>query len=496
MQKVEIVSSTEENFSSSKEVTPSSSCTLCQNLDFAFTKEQRKKTKWKFSLKEIMIILGIGDIILLFFSVQMALLIEIYINEQKIPLHHASKSLYWLIIPWILFSIISDSYNPRNLSQLSLCLKQPISIAFLVWMVYFAVYFFSSIGSMPRLAVLFFGVISCVSLMLWRLSHFWIFSQHKLRQRILIVGQSDLSTEIKKLISFHHFQYELVSVLPNWQCDKKDSCDLFAVNFNKIVHSVDKIIVGSQNFLSNDCWQFLLRCRQSGISLDSMSSFYEKLTRRTPVAFLDQIDFTILPLQNEPPSCFYSVTTRAIDIVFGIIVSLLLLFLLPWIAIAIKASSPGPIFFSQMRIGKNGKPFRLWKFRTMIADAINQGPMWTEEKDKRVTWIGNMLRKLHLDELPQIWNLLKGDLTIVGIRPLSVEQCEKFEEKIPFHNLRHIVKPGLTGWAVVNFYHVNNLEGAKIRLEYDLYYVKYQNLWMDFLIFCRTVWTILTMNGL
>lgn len=496
MQKLETVGYTGENPSACKEEEFSSCCSLCQSLNFSLTTEQRKKVNWRFNLKEIMIILGIGDILLLFFSVQMAMVIEIFINEQKIPFHHASKGLYWLIVPWILLSMISDSYNPRNLSQMSLCLKQPILIAFLVWMIYFSVYFFSSIGSMPRLAVLFFGVISCVSLMAWRLSHFWIFSQHKLRQRILIVGQSDLLPEIKKLISLHHLQYELVSVLLDWECSKKDSCILFSANYEHIIHSIDKLVVGSENLLSPDCLQFLLRCRQSGISIDSMSGFYEKLTRRTPVTFLKNIDFNTLPLQNEHPSCFYSFIKRSIDIVFGIIIGVALLFLLPWLAIAIKASSPGPLFFSQMRIGKNGKPFRLWKFRTMIADAINQGPMWTEEKDKRVTRIGSLLRKLHLDELPQVWNLIKGDVSIVGIRPLSVEQCKKFEEEIPFHNLRHIVKPGLTGWAVVNFYHVNNLEGAKIRLEYDLYYVKYQNLWMDFLIFWRTVWTIVTMNGL
>ena len=109
---------------------------------------------------------------------------------------------------------------------------------------------------------------------------------------------------------------------------------------------------------------------------------------------------------------------------------------------------------------------------------------------------GKILRKSHIDELPQFINLLKGDISVVGVRPLSVRQCEKFEQKIPFHNLRHLVKPGLTSWAVINFNHVNNLQGAKTRLEYDLYYVKNQSLWLDFLIIFRTIWTIVTMKGL
>ena len=496
MQEIEIVSSEEKNPSLLKKADSPVPCSLCQNLPFALTMEKRKKINLKFSLKELMTILAIGDILLLFASVQLSLwTLEIYSHLQSIPFY-TSTSLYWLMLPWVLISIISDSYNPKNMSRISLGLRQPIFIGFLVWMVYLVVYFFSSRGAMPRVAVLFFGIISCILLILWRFCHFWFFSQDKLRQRILIVGQGDLASEIDRLISFHHFQYELAGVVLDCHCTKKDSCVLFSVESHKIEESVDQIVVASQNFLSPDCLQFLLKCRQSGLSIDSMASFYEKLTRRTPVARIGQIDFTVLPLQDAQPGGFYPIIKRVLDILFAIMVSFFLLFLFPWIAIAIKISSRGPLFFSQMRIGKNGKPFRLWKFRTMIADAPNKGPMWTEEKDKRVTWIGNILRKFHLDELPQVWNLLKGDVSIVGVRPLSVEQCKKFEEEIPFHNLRHLVKPGLTGWAVVNFHHVNNIEGAKIRLEYDIYYVKYQNLWLDFIIFCRTVWTMITMNGL
>lgn len=122
--------------------------------------------------------------------------------------------------------------------------------------------------------------------------------------------------------------------------------------------------------------------------------------------------------------------------------------------------------------------------------------MWTQDVDQRITRIGKFLRKSRLDEIPQLWNVLKGELSIVGIRPLSKEQCDKFAKEIPFHNMRHIAKPGITGWAVINQGHVNTMEGARVRLEYDLYYVKYRNIWLDIFIILRTIWTVVTLKGM
>jgi lipopolysaccharide/colanic/teichoic acid biosynthesis glycosyltransferase len=169
---------------------------------------------------------------------------------------------------------------------------------------------------------------------------------------------------------------------------------------------------------------------------------------------------------------------------------------LPLIALAIKLDSPGPLFYTQERVGQGGRIFRVRKLRTMVVNAEQNGQaVWATKNDPRVTRVGKILRKMHVDEFPQFWNILRGEMSAVGPRPERPEFVAQLEHRIPFYRLRHAVKPGMAGWALVNAGYVDSLEIAQLRVEYDLYYIKHQSLWLDLWILFRTVVQVVAFGG-
>jgi len=169
--------------------------------------------------------------------------------------------------------------------------------------------------------------------------------------------------------------------------------------------------------------------------------------------------------------------------------------MLPIVALAIKLNSAGPIFYRQRRIGKNGKEFEIAKFRSMVCDAEKNGAVWASCNDNRVTFVGKILRKTRIDELPQIWNVLKGELSFIGPRPERPEFVKELVEKIPYYQMRHLVKPGLSGWAQINFPYGASVEDALQKLQYDLFYVKNRSIVLEISIMLKTIMTLLKREG-
>ena len=175
----------------------------------------------------------------------------------------------------------------------------------------------------------------------------------------------------------------------------------------------------------------------------------------------------------------------------------LLLFLpfFPFVVLMVRLSSPGPIFFRQTRVGMGGRNFTVYKFRTMRTDAEAAGAKWASKDDPRATKIGRFMRKIRLDEVPQLWNVLRGDMGFVGPRPERPEFVPWLSENIPYFDLRHMIRPGLTGWAQVRYGYGSTLEETREKLEYDLYYIKHMTLGLDLLIMFETIKTILRRRG-
>jgi lipopolysaccharide/colanic/teichoic acid biosynthesis glycosyltransferase len=237
----------------------------------------------------------------------------------------------------------------------------------------------------------------------------------------------------------------------------------------------------------------VLECYERGARILPMPALYEQVTGRVPVEHIGDRWLVALPLDRDTRT-LYRPIKRAIDVAVSVVGLLLLAPLFPFLALAIKLESPGPVFYRPERLGRGGRPFRLWKLRTMVANADRVGdPTFTGKQDSRVTRIGWLLRAAHVDELPQFLNILKGDMSLVGPRP--ERYVKELEEQIPFYRMRLAVKPGTAGWALVKQGYAEGKAGTLVKLQYDLFYIKRQSFYLDMVILIRTAITMLFRRG-
>jgi exopolysaccharide biosynthesis polyprenyl glycosylphosphotransferase len=232
-----------------------------------------------------------------------------------------------------------------------------------------------------------------------------------------------------------------------------------------------------------------------GVTFDHLPSVYEEYTGKIAVDNLRPS--WLIFSEGFRKSRFLAFCKRVLDVVAALIGLVLAVPIGLCVAIAVKLSSPGPVFYSQRRVGLRGKIFTVWKFRTMVADAEAQtGPVWaSRDGDPRITAVGGLLRRTRLDELPQLWNILKGDMSLVGPRPERPEFVTDLTRQIPYYGQRHVVRPGLTGWAQVRYTYGASTEDALQKLQYDLYYIKNFSIPLDLYIVFETIKTVVLRKG-
>jgi exopolysaccharide biosynthesis polyprenyl glycosylphosphotransferase len=249
---------------------------------------------------------------------------------------------------------------------------------------------------------------------------------------------------------------------------------------------VDEVAVAITDGLSADVYRALTECWGLGVHVEPMPVVYERLTGRVPVQHIG-LNWALAAPVGNPPSQLWQLTKRAVDLAFAAAGGLVFGAALPFVALAIWLEDRGPVFYRQVRCGQGGRPFEIIKFRSMVKDAEAGGrPVWAAEEDPRVTRVGAFLRRTRLDELPQVINVFRGEMSIVGPRPERPELVAELEAVIPFYRARLAVRPGVTGWAQVNYGYGRSVEDALIKLQYDLYYIKHQSLWLDLQVIWRT----------
>jgi lipopolysaccharide/colanic/teichoic acid biosynthesis glycosyltransferase len=260
-------------------------------------------------------------------------------------------------------------------------------------------------------------------------------------------------------------------------------------------HSFDAIVADFRADLPDEWERFLADCALSGTIVYHCKQLQESMTGRVAIEHLSENTFGLLV-----PALLYVKLKRLVDFGTAAIASLLFLPVLLIVGFAIKLDSPGPIMFRQRRVGAGGKVFRVIKFRTMMHDGTSGAPREiddaiTVENDPRITRVGRFLRRTRIDELPQMFNVLTGTMSWIGPRPEAEVLSKWYEAELPFYHYRHVVKPGITGWAQVNQGHVATMKQVHGKLQYDFYYIKYFSLWLDVLIVFRTIVTVLTGHG-
>lgn len=349
---------------------------------------------------------------------------------------------------------------------------------------------------LPVFAVGAFG-----ALWAWRLSFFALFQRAIGAKRVLVLGAGRTGQGVVELCRrYPHLGYEVVGFV--------DDDPELAWELRQRVRVLGRSADLGPLMEAQDCDALILavtgpkRPETLRLVADSLAAGVELLT----VPDLYERHFGIVPLHAITESWFvYNLTEvhrslyvnlkRMLDAVGAAAALVLLAPLLALVALAVKLDSPGPVLYSQIRVGRGGKPFRIYKFRSMRQDAEANGAQWAQKADPRVTRWGRLMRKTRLDELPQLWNVLKGELAIVGPRPERPEFVAELKERIPYYDRRHIIQPGLTGWAQVRFAYAASVDDAFGKLQYDFFYIKNRSLMLDLEIILRTIWVVLARKG-
>ncbi|NLC55723.1 MAG: TIGR03013 family PEP-CTERM/XrtA system glycosyltransferase [Armatimonadetes bacterium] len=260
-----------------------------------------------------------------------------------------------------------------------------------------------------------------------------------------------------------------------------------------IEYQVSELVLAITEQVPERLFSTLCACAEQGVRVVSMATLYEEVTGRVPVKHID--DRWFLYCFAPERQRFYEAVKRGVDLLVSAVGLLAFAVILPFIALAILIDSGRPVFYRQVRVGRGERRFTICKFRTMVQDAEANGAVWATENDSRITRVGAFLRATRLDELPQLWNVLKGEMSLIGPRPERPEFVAELSRAIPFYNHRHAVLPGITGWAQVKYPYGASVEDALQKLQYDLYYIKHRSLFLDAVIVLETLTTMVARKG-
>jgi len=436
------------------------------------------------------IILLIGDITVLYASLWLVLLIrygakfDINIWQQ----HFIPFTIIYII--WLVVFFIAGLYDislaRNNIDFYSTLLRGlTINIGLAITFFYFLPFF----GITPK-TNLFLNIAAFAILFTsWRQLYNYLVKSSALINNVLIIGKNKEIDQIIKIVENNpQLSYKIIK-----QINPQDIKTPFDILEMATSENIKTIITAIDPHQDARLVQSLYQCLPLKISFNDLPSFYEKILGKVPITSIGEIWF--LENLTEDQKNFYEASKRILDMVGALVFGLISFCFYPFIILAIKLDSKGPIFYKQIRISQDGQIFKVIKFRSMVDEAEKGGAQWADQQDHRITRVGRFLRKTRIDEFPQFWNILIGQMSFIGPRPERIEFVQQLEKEIPYYQIRHIVKPGLTGWAQVNFHYGASVADSIEKLQYELYYIKHRSLILDLSILLRTIKIILQGGG-
>jgi sugar transferase (PEP-CTERM system associated) len=406
----------------------------------------------------------------------------------------------WKILGLTILTLLSsyyfDLYEPQRISaRWEIYFRLLLVLGFLSFLLSALMYFFPVLDIRPYVLVLGLAFLTA-ALLAWRSAYEWIIGHKIFRERVYVLGAGERAQSVVRTLQTRKDAGMEVIGWDEVSTDKAERKEAFTsalAQFQGPKAGVDRLIVALEDRRGELPVRELLKLRFNGVVIEEAGPLLERLTGKLhldtlrPSTFIYSEGFRVKPSQQ--------IARRIVSTLAAAVGLLLFLPLLPFVMLLVRLSSPGPIFFHQTRVGMGGRTFSVHKFRTMRTDAEAAGAKWATKNDPRVTKIGMFMRKTRLDEVPQLWNVLCGDMGFVGPRPERPEFVPMLAEKIPYFELRHMIRPGLTGWAQVRYGYGATLAEAREKLEYDLYYIKHMTLGLDLLIMFETIKTIVRRQG-
>lgn len=457
-------------------------------------------------LYERRVLLALADALIVVLAVFVA--IQIWYKTANSGLDFAAfarERWYWfpvLLSGWWVLAWLNDLYYvPASFDKVTNAMR--VAIVGVINLAIYLVAFFLIPNHLPRVFFLYFFVIVWSSITLWRWAYTVFFFPPQ--YRVLIVGHGEGGESIARVLKqASKLNYQVLGYVDDNLAARQTASDGLPVlgrtaDLPELVQQlqVHAVVLAMKRKVRRALFERLVECQARGVRVSLMSDLYAQLCRKIPIEHIDPA-WAIHVMQDRPLfSPLQLSLKRLMDLGLGLIGLLILGSILPLVALAIRLDSFGPIFYRQTRCGQAGTTFSIIKFRTMSNDAEKDGQArWATQGDARITRVGRLLRKTRLDELPQVLNVLRGDMSIVGPRPERPELITELQQVIPYYNTRMMVKPGLTGWAQVHYNYGNTVKDALIKLQYDFYYLRYWTLWLDLYTIFRTFGVVFGLKGI
>lgn len=465
----------------------------------------RKGFRWQLRPGERRALLIVGDFLASALATAIALALWAELDWLGLTEEFVRARAGWFVfLPFIWLLLMVNLYDLHRAGSWRRT-AQGVALAALAGVgLYLALYFTSEPGSLPRRGILYFLMLVTLLTLGWRALYVRVFTAPSFLRRVLVVGAGESGRALlRAAAALPAPPFRLMGLVD----DDPAKQDLVLEGVQVLgggtallalvrEHEISDVIVAISGALNGEMFQALLDAQQRGVEIVRMPVAYEEVLGRVPIQYLES-DWLLRSFVDEVRvSSFYLLVKRLIDVLGALIGLLALALMFPWVAAAILLETGRPVFFTQDRLGQGGRRYRVYKFRTMRQDAEADGQAkWTDRDDPRTTAVGRVLRRMHIDEFPQFWNVLRGEMSLVGPRPERPELVAELERQIPFYRARLLVKPGLSGWAQVNYGKGASLEGSAEKLEFDLYYIKHRGLWLDLWVVLRTIGAIFGFRG-
>jgi sugar transferase (PEP-CTERM system associated) len=455
------------------------------------------------------LILGISEACLITLALMASALARLGAGEASFMLtyQYGTLKILFVSVAFLICMYYFDLYESTIVSNRREALVRLIQVLGVAYVALGLIYYLYPPVRLGRgifhLGFLLVGLL----LLLWRRLFSLINSAPRLAERVVILGDGPLAESLlREIESRPELGIRIAdrsqmlgigndacarerSEMPNSQTSLSEDLAI-----DRQVRGIDRIVVAMEERRGKLPVNLLLAMKNRGVQVQDGTDVYESITGKVPIESM-RLSWLLFS-SGYYASRLALIYQRFASVVISILGLLLSLPLIPFIVLAIKLNSPGRVLYWQNRVGRDGTLFRCYKFRTMYSDAeAHTGPTWATDDDPRITPVGKFLRKARLDELPQLLNVLRGDMSLVGPRPERPEFVAALNEKIPYYHLRHSVRPGITGWAQILYKYGSSIEDAKEKLRYDLYYIKNSSAGLDLLIILNTIKIVLLGRG-
>lgn len=398
----------------------------------------------------------------------------------------------------LLFGTIFEVYNLKKSSNFYTILKSIILTSSVTILVYLLTPYFTPSLPESRVKILFFYLSMICSMSIGRLAYIFFINSPRFVKNVILVADGDRLEEIEKNFRLADANYKIkyfinTNTTQGETIDREVPASKLKELAQQGIHEI--VVTNSSNFSSLELYNDLLEVFNQGHIIKEYSQVYENLSGRVYVNFKNNQLYKQFPFSEHNVKPIYKLVHRFFDVLISSIGIVGLLILLPVLLLMNLVANRGPLLYTQERVGRKGKCFKIYKLRSMVVNAEKNGAVWAEKNDMRITKFGKFLRKTRLDEFPQFFNILKGEMSVIGPRPERPIFVEELSKDIPFYPTRHIIKPGLTGWAQVNTSYGSTVEDSLKKLQYDLYYIKHRNVFLDLNIAIKTLSTIIFYRG-